>query len=142
MAAAKQLIKAIAAVDRDGWSAADLRQLHREVLPVARCLAPLEGVHPLQSSEVKPTDRTPLAVKVVSILVWVLRGLHEQHFKGEALIQQACELLCALADVLYILFISVESRPSSSFRSQRVGGTAFSKFLKLDDAAGDYMTRG
>jgi hypothetical protein len=142
MSSAKQLLKALLAVERDGWSAADLKQLYSAALPAARRLAPLEGVHPLTSSDIKAADKGPLAVQLVSILVWVLRGMHEQHFRGEVLTHQACELVCALADVLHVLCLPDSSQPSSSSssssRSRWGRGTAWGRLLKqLEDTAGE-----
>jgi hypothetical protein len=142
MASAKQLVMAMAAVDRGGWSAADLRQLHTEGLPAARRLAPLVGVQPIASSEVKATDRMFLAVKVVGCLIWVNKGMKEEHFTEEALIQPACELLCALSDVFHALLIVDESEPSSSSGTQPVRSTAFSRFLQLKQAASEARQLG
>jgi hypothetical protein len=145
LAAAQQLIKAMAAVNNEAWSAAELTQLYTDASSPARHLAPAvgEGSHivPLKSSDIKVPGSTPLAGHVLTRLVWVLRGLQERHFTAsEELTQQACELVCTLADVLYFIFFPWLSRPSSS-RSQQGKATAFGRFLKLGEDAGKAAPR-
>jgi hypothetical protein len=87
-------------------------------------------------------------VLVLLRLVWVLRGLDEQHFASELLIEQSCKLLCALADLLNVLLAPEESRPpsssnssSSSSRVRQGPDKTFSWFLELDRKAQQHGMR-
>lgn len=151
MAAIKQLVTAMRAVDREAWSAADLTQLYTHGLPAARRLAPIAGLRPKPSPELKTADKPALGDDVLHTLIWVLKGLDDQHFTEEALTQQACKLLCALADVLSFLFAPDDSRSSSSSsstgsgssrRSHRGSATAFGNLLKWGNMAGETRQRG
>jgi hypothetical protein len=137
MDAAEQLTQAMAAVTMEAWSAAALAQLHTDAVPAARRLSPLTGGRPpVMPAEIQMPDRTPFAGHVVDSLAWVTQGMHQQHFTGsEALTQQACELLCALTDVLVWALVADETWPSSSSRSQE--RTAFGRLLQQDDLAGE-----
>jgi hypothetical protein len=136
MAAAQRLMTAMAAVNKEDWTAAALAQLHADALPAARRLAPLTGGRPLTPAEVKVPGKTPLSGHVLGSLAWVVRGLREQHFTAnEELRQQASELLCALADVLVWALVVDETRLSSSRSGE---GTPFGRLLRNhDDVAGE-----
>jgi hypothetical protein len=97
--ALKQLVEALATTDTGNWSAAALARLHAKALPAARCLVPIDDRLTLLLSGVERGH--VLVPSTMTNLDWLLLGLKEQHFTSRAATQQACELLCALSDVLY-----------------------------------------
>lgn len=117
-----------------GWTPADVARLHSEGLAAARCLAPVD-VDCVLASQVPAHDREALIQRSWLTLGWLLRGLVEQHFTGRAVTQQACELICALSDVLYVSMRAV-LRPlnwGASSRAQVPDQTpvTFSRIMQL-----------
>jgi hypothetical protein len=79
-------------------------------------------------------------------ITWLTRTMDQQQIMGTTLVQQACELLCALSDVVFVV-VSVAPDASgmalqatSSSRSGARGYTA-SAFMRLDCAGGSIRKR-
>jgi hypothetical protein len=87
------------------------------------------------ASQVPADDRELLIQRSWLTLGWLLRGLVEQHFTGRAVTQQACELICALSDVLYVAMRAVV-RPHNWGSSSRTPvpeqtPVTFSRIMRL-----------
>jgi hypothetical protein len=114
-------------------SASSVAQLHSKVMAPARILAP-NGVGPFGLPLFITTQqREALARASRGTITWLTRALDQQRITGAMAVQQACELLCALSDVVFVV-LSVENNTTSS--SSTRGPPGLPVFMRLDCAGG------
>lgn len=99
-----------------GFATADagIAQLHSKVIPAARVLVPLKGIIANLPAVVTPHQREQLAQGTLITITWLTRALADGTITGKTVTEQACELLCALSDVVVAGYIVVWSPSSSS----------------------------
>jgi hypothetical protein len=98
-----------------------IARLHAKVIPAARLLAPLNDETAILPPEVTPDDRELLARGSLSNVTWLTQGLAAGEFPDSAVQQQACELLCALSDMINVALAVVPPQPGTN-RSSSNGG--------------------
>lgn len=135
----QQLVEALAAAVPTDWSAAEVERLHLLVLPAARNLAFIKSNVPQQTAaDIQAYGKDKVVQALAGVMSGIIQGLDQQQITGTAPVQQACEVLCALSDVLYGALAvrpPPDSRGSSS-RPQLPGNAGVTEFLQMA-AAGE-----
>jgi hypothetical protein len=96
------------------------------VVPAARILAPDDFEDGLMSSLVTGRDREALASACQTTMEQLTSGLAQQDITDSTQVQQVCELLCALCDVVSVAMAATE--PTTSSSGSRVQGEWTSAF--------------
>lgn len=119
-------------------SAAAMSCMHSRVMPVLRSLAPscLEG-NTLPNG-VRSEDREALARTTSRIITWISRALRQQQSPGAEQVQQACQMLCGVADVLCAAF-DMMPRALSYMGRSRAQEVKAAGFIELE-CAGELLT--
>jgi hypothetical protein len=129
-------------------SASSVPQLHSKVMAPARILAPKTvgpaGLPPLMTAK----QREALARASRGTITWLTRALDQQQVTEDITVQQACELLCALSDVVFVVLSVSPDAPgmtpqaTSRSSSSRPQGYNASAFMRLDCAGGVVRQQG
>lgn len=105
-----------------------IARLHARAIPAARLLAPVEAPLPNLPSTVTAQHREQLTRACMSLNKGLAHALAEGRISDELVVHQACELLCALSDVIFTAYgeeplpsdmPNRASSSSSSIRSRR-----------------------
>jgi hypothetical protein len=99
--ALQRLLAAMAAPTPADWSAAELERMHRSILPAARYLAPTDGDRPTTVPDIKAYGKEKVVVALKGFMGHLVTALDEEDIRARGLAQQACDMLCALSDVLH-----------------------------------------
>jgi hypothetical protein len=149
--AVKQLLVAQGATGRLSETAArasasSVAQLHSKVMAPARILAPSDIGTTGLPLLITTKQREALARASRGTITWLTRALDQQHITGAMAVRQACELLCALSDVVFAVLAVKESigmtpgttTSSSTTITSGPRGYDASVFMRLDGAGGCY----
>jgi hypothetical protein len=94
-----------------------IAQLHFKAIPAARLLAPKEPANTDLPPEVTSENRQVLSMASLFTISWLTGNLASGLITGKTATQQACELLCALSDVIYAAYAVVPCPPGMQHAS-------------------------
>lgn len=86
-------------------SDAGIAQLHATALPAARLLAPIFGDLPTLPLAITAHQKEQLTDACWATMTWLAQDLAQGQITCQVVIGQACELLCALSDVVYATYV-------------------------------------